>query len=245
MIRVLLTAALVLLPTLAGAVTCEDAAHEGNRYTLCTVDLETEELRLFLRDTDGAILGQFRDIQRALPDRRFLAFAMNAGMYHSDRRPVGHYVEFGEEEAPLLTGASKGNFGLLPNGVFCINDTRADVIETLKFAKTRPSCEHATQSGPMLVIDGQLHPRFLVDSTSKFIRNGVGTSADGRKAYFVISRNAVTFHEFGLIFRDVLETPNALYFDGKISRLHAPSINRSDPGFLMGPIVGVLETSAN
>ncbi|SFK93486.1 phosphodiester glycosidase family protein [Shimia haliotis] len=245
MIRALLTAAFLALPSMAAAVVCEDTSYEGNRFTLCTVDVATEELRLFLRDTDGAILGQFRDIQRELADRRFLAFAMNAGMYHSDRRPVGHYVEFGDQETPLLTKASKGNFGLLPNGVFCINDTRADVIETLTFATTKPACEHATQSGPMLVIDGELHPRFLVDSTSKFIRNGVGTSADGKTAHFVISRNSVTFHEFGRYFRDVLQTPNALYFDGKISRLHAPAINRSDPGFLMGPIVGVVETSAN
>lgn len=245
MIRAFLTAAFLALPTWAAAVTCVDTKYEGNRYTLCTVDLATEELRLFLRDTDGEILGQFRDIQRELPDRRFLAFAMNAGMYHSDRRPVGHYVEFGKQETPLLTKASKGNFGLLPNGVFCINDTRADVIETLKFAATKPTCEHATQSGPMLVIDGELHPRFLVDSTSKFLRNGVGTTADGTTAHFVISRNSVTFHEFGRFFRDVLKTPNALYFDGKISRLYAPQINRNDPGFLMGPIVGVVETSAN
>ncbi len=240
MIRAFLTAACLALPTWAAAVTCEDTSYEGNRYTLCTVDVATEELRLFLRDPDGAILGQFRDIQRALPDNRTLAFAMNAGMYHSDRSPVGHYVENGKEETRLLTKASKGNFGLLPNGVFCINDIRADVIETLSFAATKPTCEHATQSGPMLVIDGKLHPRFLVDSTSKFLRNGVGTTADGKTAHFVISRNSVTFHEFGRYFRDVLQTPNALYFDGKISRLFAPQIDRNDAGFLMGPIVGVV-----
>ncbi|MCP4818342.1 MAG: hypothetical protein GY883_04085, partial [Shimia sp.] len=90
------------------------------------------------------------------------------------------------------------------------------------------------------VIDGKLHPRFLVDSTSKFLRNGVGTTADGKTAHFVISRNSVTFHEFGRYFRDVLQTPNALYFDGKISRLFAPQIDRNDAGFLMGPIVGVV-----
>ena len=92
----------------------------------------------------------------------------------------------------------------------------------------------------MLVIDGELHPRFLPDSTSRYVRNGVGTSADGTKAVFAISNNAVTFHEFGSLFRDVLGTPNALYFDGNVSRLHAPALNRSDPGFLMGPIIGVV-----
>ena len=231
-----------LLPQLAGAVTCKDRTHEGNRYTVCEVTPAKEDLRLFLRDGDGDILGQFPAINRALPEGKSLSFAMNAGMYHADRAPVGYYLEGDRTEGRLLTGASKGNFGLLPNGVFCIRDSRADVIETLTFEKTRPVCGFATQSGPMLVIDGALHPRFLPDSTSRFIRNGVGTSRDGQRAMFVISNNSVTFHQFGRFFRDVLKTPNALYFDGKISRLHAPQLNRSDAGFWMGPIVGVVSS---
>jgi len=124
--------------------------------------------------------------------------------------------------------------------VFCIRPGRADVIETLAFVRDTPDCTYATQSGPMLVIDGALHPRFLPDSTSRYVRNGVGTSADGKRAVFAISRNTVTFHEFGSLFRDALDLPNALYFDGNISRLHAPSLNRSDAGFRMGPIVGTV-----
>jgi uncharacterized protein YigE (DUF2233 family) len=92
----------------------------------------------------------------------------------------------------------------------------------------------------MLVIDGALHPRFLPDSTSRYVRNGVGTSADGKRAVFAISRNAVTFYEFGRLFRDGLTLPSALYFDGNISRLYAPELNRHDAGFPMGPVVGVV-----
>ena len=94
----------------------------------------------------------------------------------------------------------------------------------------------------MLVIDGALHPRFLKNSTSKYIRNGVGTSADGSKAVFVISNDTITFHAFGSYFRDALKLPQALYFDGNISRLYAPSLNRSDFGFnQLGPIIAVVE----
>ena len=69
--------------------------------------------------------------------------------------------------------------------------------------------------------------------------------ADGARAVFAISRNTVTFHEFGSLFRDVLNMPQALYFDGNISRLYAPDIGRNDPGFRMGPIVGVVEPSGS
>jgi uncharacterized protein YigE (DUF2233 family) len=141
----------------------------------------------------------------------------------------------------VVPNAGPGNFGLLPNGVFCIRPGRADVVETLRFLEQKPACTYASQSGPMLVIDGALHPRFLPDSTSRYIRNGVGTSADGARAVFVLSRDAVTFHQFGRVFRDALKLPQALYFDGNISRLYAPRIGRDDLGFALGPIVGVVE----
>ena len=92
----------------------------------------------------------------------------------------------------------------------------------------------------MLVIGGQLHPRLIPDSDSTFIRNGVGVSADGTRAVFVISDDRVSFHRFARFFRDALGLPDALYFDGKISRLYAPAIRRNDFGFAMGPIVGTV-----
>lgn len=245
MIRTALCVIFLSLPQWAQAVTCSDQSHEGRSLTVCTVDATQDNLRLFLRDGNGAILGQFRDIERTLEDGKSLSFGMNAGMYHADRSPVGHYVEDGTEEMRLLTGGSKGNFGLLPNGVLCLNTGSVRVYETLDFQKQAPSCRDATQSGPMLVIDGDLHPRFLPDSTSRFLRNGVGTTDDGQTAYFVISNEAVTFHEFGRFFRDKLKTPNALYFDGKISRLHAPQLDRSDGGFWMGPIIGVVDSDTS
>ncbi|KIC36164.1 phosphodiester glycosidase family protein [Leisingera sp. ANG-M7] len=236
-----LLAALWTAPA-AGAVECSDVAYEGNRYSICEVDTAQEQLQLFLKDGENQVYGHFSSLEDALvKDGKTLAFATNAGMYHTDRSPVGLYVDENGEAMRLVTNAGPGNFGLLPNGVLCIRDGRADVFETLAFEQTAPDCTYATQSGPMLVIDGELHPRFLADSDSYYIRNGVGTSVDGRRAVFAISRNAVTFHQFGSLFRDYLNLPSALYFDGNISRLHAPQLGRSDAGFMMGPIVGVVE----
>lgn len=229
----------------AGAQDCAEIAFDGQRYTVCEVDAASADLRLFLRGPDGRVLGQFGAIDAMLAeDGARLAFAMNAGMYHADRAPVGLYIENGTEIAPLVASAGPGNFGLLPNGIFCIRETRADVIETLAFVADPPACTFATQSGPMLMIDGELHPRFLVDSDSRHVRNGVGTSADGSRAIFAISRGPVTFHEFGRLFRDGLKLPNALYLDGSVSRLYAPALGRHDPGFALGPVVGVVVPKA-
>jgi uncharacterized protein YigE (DUF2233 family) len=92
----------------------------------------------------------------------------------------------------------------------------------------------------MLVIDGDLHPRFLPDSTSVHFRNGVGVSDDGQIAYFVISDEPVTFHRFARFFRDGLGLKQALYLDGSVSRLFAPELDRQDWGLPMGPVVGLV-----
>lgn len=228
------------LATAADAAPCVRMQHDGQGYTVCTVTAD-QDVRLFLNDTEGTAFGSFVRVNAALnASGQRLAFAMNAGMYHRDRRPVGLYVQDGQQAMRLITSAGPGNFGLLPNGVFCIADDRFAVVETTAYSRLPFECRDATQSGPMLVIDGALHPRFLEDSDSRFVRNGVGVAGDGGRAVFAISDGPVTFHEFGRLFRDGLQLPQALYFDGNISRLHAPGIGRSDWGLPMGPIVGLV-----
>lgn len=226
----------------AAALECRKVTFRDQGFALCEVAVGPDELRLFLNDpATGRPLGSFVNLTRYLKTRGLeLRFAMNAGMYHPDRRPVGHYVEDGVERAPVVTGPGPGNFGMLPNGIFCISASRFAVMETRRYLREAPDCRHATQSGPMLVIDGRLHPRFLPDSDSRYIRNGVGVSADGQRAVFAISDAPVTFHDFASLFRNRLGLPQALYLDGNISRLHAPGLGRNDGGFPMGPVVAAV-----
>jgi len=241
MVRTLaLTCALVLVAEMALAQ-CRALSHEGLSYTVCEAEAGPSDIRLWLRAPDGEVFGTFERLADHLADRgEQLSFAMNAGMYHSDRRPVGLYVEEGEQQARIVTSQGPGNFGLLPNGVFCVGATGFAVVESRRFAEGGESCIHATQSGPMLVIDGALHPRFLPQSTSRYLRNGVGVSADGQRAVFAISDERVNFDEFARMFRDALGLRDALYFDGNVSRLHAPALGRSDGGRPMGPIIGMV-----
>ncbi|MCX7643865.1 MAG: phosphodiester glycosidase family protein [Rhodobacteraceae bacterium] len=240
-----LAAALAALLPAQAAADCTHRVHEGRGYVVCEARAG-DDLRLFLTAPDGRPFGSFERIDAALAAEGLrLDFAMNAGMYHPDRRPVGLYREPAGDSGALVTSAGPGNFGMLPNGVFCISAGRFAVIESRRFAAAAPECRYATQSGPMLVIDGALHPRFLPDSTSRHVRNGVGVAAGGQTAFFAISDRPVTFHQFARFFRDVLGTPDALYLDGRISRLHAPALGRSDPGLPMGPVVGRVVAAAD
>jgi len=244
--RGLIIAALIgLLPAIAAASDCREVTFEDVAFTTCEVDLTQEDLRLFLRDEAGDVLGQFSRVEANLPPGQRLRFATNGGMYRADRRPVGLFIQNGQQEHGLVTAASPSNFGMLPNGVFCIMEGRAQVIESMAYLRSPPDCRDATQSGPMLVIDGALHPRFRENSTSRNIRNGVGVDATGTRAYFAISNEAVNFHLFARFFRDFIGVGNALYLDGRVSRLYSRDLGRRDYGLWLGPILGTVIDEAD
>ncbi len=218
---------------------CRSVTFETHPYVACVFDPTKNNIRLFLNDENNTPWRHFTPLANSLEKQKtHLRFAMNAGMYHRDRTPVGHYIENGREVKSPNTNPGPGNFHMLPNGVFFTTASGAGVLETQSYIDTAPSVQFATQSGPMLVIDGALHPRFLKDSDSLKRRNGVGVRDTG-ETVFVISDAPVNFHEFARFFRDEMKTPNALFLDGTISRLYAPGLGRADPGLAMGPIVAV------
>ena len=229
---------LILLPrtSFAGDI-CIPRQVENRAYTICTIDTRAHEIQLFWKESNGAPVGSFERL-RQLPEGGKLTFAMNAGMYHSDMAPVGLFIDNGGEKKPLNRDGGDGNFFLKPNGVFYASGKTAGVMETSRFDKLNVKVDVATQSGPMLVIDGQIHPRFSASGTSRKIRNGVGVR-NANTIIFAISDEPVTFSEFAAMFKQ-LGCANALFLDGSISSLYAPSMNRMDNRYPLGPIVGVI-----
>ena len=216
---------------------CETVTFEGGAFIACIVDPERQDIRLFLRKPDGQPYGSLESFAASGPA---MIFAMNAGMYLPTLSPQGLYVEAGRTLAPLVTGDGDGNFYLKPNGVFLVTgDHQAQVMTTEAFV-AKPDLAYATQSGPMLVIGGAIHPEFSDNGTSRYVRNGVGVRADG-KVVFAISEDVVSFGRFARLFRNALSCPDALYLDGFVSGLADDDGMVVGGGHAAGPIIAVLE----
>ena len=218
----------------APAPACEARAFEGSAFTVCRFDASRETIELVQGSRSLA------DVEARLgPRARQVKFAMNAGMYDEEGRPIGLFVTEGKVGKRLNLRSGSGNFHLLPNGVFAQDKKgRLSIKPSPKFAERVSSARWATQSGPMLVIDGKLHPRFDADGPSQLIRNGVGVR-DPRTAYFVISEDPVSFGRFARFFRDGLGCADALYLDGTVSSLWDPAGHRRDAYSSLGPIAVV------
>jgi uncharacterized protein YigE (DUF2233 family) len=217
---------------------CRMVLHKGSEFAVCTIDLRRQQVRLFWRGADGQAFGSFSRLLDA-PEGANLVFAMNGGMYGEDLAPVGLYIENGREMKQASTAGGPGNFHMKPNGIFFVRGNQAGVMETSRYLRQKIKADFATQSGPMLVIDGRIHPKISEQGTSRKLRNGVGVR-DRHVAVFAISSQPVTFHEFATLFRDELGCSNALFLDGSISSLYAPDLNRKDGLLPLGPIIGAL-----
>ena len=192
------------------------------------------------RDARGERYGALGDFERAVvADKRRLVFAMNGGMYDPDGKPVGLYVEDGRELVRLFRGASSGNFGWKPNGVFAIDEAGRGVITTTEAFDAKAHVRYATQSGPMLLIGGKIHPEFKAGSTHRKFRNGVGVTREGR-VVLAISKVAIGFYEMAQWF-DNHGCVDALYLDGSVSRALWRDQGLTDTGGDFGVIIGVVE----
>src|SRR5690242_14697665 len=169
----------------SAASACVEKRYQKVSYVVCTVDLRAYRVRLFWKDQQQQPFGGFDHLPRSIEDGQ-LVFAMNAGMYEEDLSPVGLYVEGGKTLRPVNRKSGSGNFYLKPNGILFIQGEDAQIMTTERFASERPNADFATQSGPMLVIGGQIHPRIKPESTSQKIRNGVGI-LDPHTLVFAIS----------------------------------------------------------
>ncbi len=226
------------VPTAAGA--CGQRTFEGSSFSACRYDKRRDEIALFLDGPHGP-LRSFAALEQQLgPRASHLRFAMNAGMFDETGNPIGLYVEEGGERHPINLRRGPGNFHMLPNGFFYVSEDGYVAIARSENYRRPFAPRWATQSGPLLVFDGRLHPAIQDNGPSLHIRNGVGVDSQST-AWFVISEEPVSFGRMARFFRDVLHCPDALYLDGSVSSLWDRPAGRRDTNARLGPLIAVFE----
>ncbi len=246
--------ALLSLLLLGGVPGCTPAARaldsseltfEGQLYRVVHLDLKHEQLGLYWHEPQGGRpFGSIEALRKwGEAHGRHLLFAANAGIYDRGFSPLGLYVENGKTLVPLNLAhgnPASGNFSLLPNGVFAIYpDGHAAVRTSAAFKAEGKAVQQATQSGPMLLIDGKLNDQFVDDSSSLKWRSGV-CARTPTEVIFAVSEAPVNFHTFGRLFRDKLGCRDALYLDGSISQLYVDGEGYAGaPALLVKPYAGI------
>jgi uncharacterized protein YigE (DUF2233 family) len=243
-----LVAAIVLLPAACArgshGIESHDVTFDNVHFRVVTIDLARAKLGLHWRDpATGKPFASIHALQLwGARNGQRLLFAANAGIYDSHGEPLGLHVENGRTVTPLNRAhgdPAAGNFSLLPNGVFAIDAAgHASVQTTQAFAKSGTEPRIATQSGPMLVIGGNINPEFVADSDSMKWRSGV-CAPQPDQAVFVVSAGPVNFHTFASLFRDKLGCRDALYLDGTLSQIYADGNYYGAPAFMVKPYAGI------
>lgn len=206
-----------------------------------TVDVATQDLDLYWKDGQGSILGSLGNLKKHVESKgQNLVFAMNAGMFKKDHSPQGLFIRDLKTITPLDTSSGGyGNFYLKPNGVLYVSTARLPAVCTTERFVNKGDVLFATQSGPMLLIDGAIHPGFKKGSTNLNVRNGVGILPDG-KALFAMSKTEVNLYDFAEWFQRK-GCKNALYLDGAVSRTYLPEKNWTQTDGDFGVMIGVTE----
>lgn len=241
-------------PIVAGLMGGHRFALNGTTYVAYVADLRTEDVTLHLGDSlTNSKLTTLEALRASLADRGQEPLMLtNAGMFDPAQNPVGLYIEGGttlfglNEKAP----ATDENFFLKPNGVFFIDRTGAAHIDTTEeYARTwrarqAREVQVATQSGPMLVINGRLHPKFGLHSNNAKVRSGVGlqpaSGTNGARLIFLTTETGSTFYDFATVFRDLFNCPNALFLDGAISKMYLKNQPTAYTNGYFGPLLAVV-----
>lgn len=181
---------------------------------------EPSKVSLHWKDANGQAYQQLSKLKTDLEKQGKSALMLvNAGIYSEDLTPAGLWIERGQTLKALNTKKGSGNFHMQPNGVFSIEKGEAKIRTTQDYQKTKPKPEFAVQSGPMLVIDGAINPRFKADNNHGYKRNAVCVTGMG-ELLFVMTNNYEqrwpNLYDFAYALQQQ-GCENALYLDGSIS----------------------------
>jgi uncharacterized protein YigE (DUF2233 family) len=198
------------------------------------IETTPDRIRILWKDAKDTQLRTFLAADSYLKSQgEYPYFFMNGGIFDVGGVPCGLMIQNGKKLRPLNLDEGEGNFFLKPNGVFLITKEGARIIDASEYVSDK-GVRYAIQSGPLLLKNGQTHPVFRKESTSRLHRNGVGVRKDGRIILAITDINSKKFptlYEFADFFRQQ-GCQNALFLDGDISQMrHSGDVSKPSNQF--------------
>ncbi|WET47433.1 phosphodiester glycosidase family protein [Chryseobacterium indologenes] len=219
-------------------LSCKEKIQEENNFVIYQVDPKKQDVKMYWKKSQNEILKSINNLKNEVESRNEqLIFAMNGGMFEADHTPKGLYIENFKILKPIDTLQGSGNFYLQPNGIFYITRNHQPKITETKKYRQSPDIQYATQSGPMLLMDGKINPLFQKDSKNLNIRNGVGILENG-EIIFAMSKKEINFYTLAQLFQK-MGCKSALYLDGYVSRAYLPEKNWFQTDGDFGVIIGI------
>ncbi len=230
------------LTSMMAVMSCKrDGVVDNPRILSYVIDSKRQELKMYWKDKNDSNYFNFKRLESALKKQnKTLVFATNGGMYDKEAYPQGLYVEDYIVLSKIdAIQKGHGNFYLQPNGVFYLMDNGSPRVVATSDFEISETIKYATQSGPMLLIEGEIHSKFNKGSANTNIRNGVGVLPNGN-LLFAMSKEKMNFYDFALYFKRN-DCRNALYLDGFVSKTHLPSQGWEELDGNFGVIIGETE----
>ena len=212
--------ALLIVSSAAFVAFCK-RQYKQDKIVFTIVNPKNQDIQLFWKDANDKPFSSIENLKSYVESKQqTLLMAMNGGMFNRDFSPQGLYIENFKTLAHIDTGNGDGNFYLKPNGVFYLTDKNEAIICTTPNFIAHKNIKYATQSGPMLLIDGIVHSAFKAGSSNLNRRNGVGILPNNQ-VVFAMSKKEINFYDFAQFFQK-MGCKNALYLDGFVSRTYLP-----------------------
>lgn len=229
---------ILFLLLLIVSFSCKKDRQISPDFVIYSADMKKDKIEFFWKNNQNQPFKNIKNLKDDLTSKnQKLKFAMNGGMFIQNNIPKGLYIENFKTLHAIDTLSGEGNFYLKPNGVFYLTEDNAPAVISTENFKMNSAIKFATQSGPMLVINGKINPVFHENSENLHIRNGVGILENGNPV-FVMSKKKINFHRLASLFKS-LGCKNALYLDGFVSRAYLPEENWIQADGDFGVMIGI------
>ena len=194
---------------------------------VCSFSLEAQDYSFYEFIADGVrfkglVLSEESALDLSLVSESELKGVLNdnevvciseVGFYDNGGNHVGLLQIEGKEFFGVDLGTKgNGNFYLAPNGVFSFDSSTKRITESNAYSTNRYKSKNSIQSGPLLIVNGELHPKLNLFSLNKHGRSAICSIPQNGQIYtlFITALDPVNMYTFSMVLKQRFNCDYAL-----------------------------------